>query len=540
MSKSQRRQFLKDAAKSLGLLGLTPALANVVVQALASQAKAQVLQGSNKRYIFFCFPGAPPRWFFDLPLTPNGATDTFSHAALGTYVGTDAGIAKVQYKTWQDPVSRYHLPPVWGSNPAGGAFTNCLANALFVRGLDLEINNHVLGRLRNQSPIIGGLSIAGVLAQKTANPFPAASLGSITAAFKSEAPISPVELNMTVSATANPINTLMSYFAGKAPVENLATEDLQNKINQYADSNEFSKPQLLESKARADDLIKKGVANFTQQWPDIFAKYQALVSSAMSRTNTDKFMANAVLKPPPPSGTPLVNDVRLRFSDVDSVNPDIADLRNMINPATTVPNLAATFAAVEILITSGLTQVITTDISGLAGLNKNLAGTKFNLNNDQHFVGTLVSTIATTYLYRAVLSCTEELIKVFKAKGDWDDTVIQFGSEFSRTARADGAGSDHGFKGGAALVLSGMISRTTVVGNIENDLTPTYLGYWGLAATHPLTDHEYPIRINDVAKTVCGMLGVRNVANNGVYLLKNNGSSWEAFPNGEAKNVKKT
>ena len=53
---------------------------------------------------------------------------------------------------------------------------------------------------------------------------------------------------------------------------------------------------------------------------------------------------------------------------------------------------------------------------------------------------------------------------------------------------------------------------------------------------HPLTDMEYPIRINDVAKTVCGMLGVKNVANNGVYLLKNNGSSWDAFLNGEAKN----
>lgn len=535
--KTQRRKFLTDAAKSLGFLGLTPSLANIVVQALASQAKAQALQGSDKRYVFFCFPGAPPRWFFDLPLTPNGSSDDFSHAGLGTFVGPVSGIAKAQYKTWQDPVSKYYLPPVWGSNPAGGAFTNCISNAFFVRGLDLEINNHLLGRLRNQSPIIGGLSIAGVLAQKTANPFPAASLGSISGAFKSEAPISPVELSMSVTATTNPISNLMSYFAGNAPVENLATQDLQDKINQFAESNEFSKPQLLESKSRADDLIRLGVSNFTDKWPAIYSKYQSLVTSALARTNTEKFMANAVLKPPAASGVPLVNDARLKISDSDTVNPDIADLRNMINASTNVPNLAATFAAVEILITMGLTQVVTMDISGLTGLNKNKAGTKFNLNNDQHYVGNLVSTIGTTFLYRATLTCTEEFIKVLKTEGLWDKTVIQFGSEFSRNAQVNGAGSDHGFKGGSALILSGMIKKTTVVGNIEKDLNPTYLGHWGLAAKHPLTNYEYPIRINDVAKTVCGMLGVRNVANNGVYLLKNNGATWEAFANGEAKNV---
>jgi len=311
---------------------------------------------------------------------------------------------------------------------------------------------------------------------------------------------------------------------------------LQSKINQYADSNEFSKPQLLESKSRADDLIRLGVSNFIDKWPAIYTKYQNLVASALSRANTDKFMANAVLKPPAPSGTPLVNDVRLKINAIDTISQDIGDLRNMINSSTNVPNLAATFAAVEILITMGLTQVVTMDISGLTGLNKNLAGTKFTLNNDQHDVGSLVSTIATTFLYRATLTCTDEFIKVLKAEGLWDKTVIQFGAEFSRNALVTGAGSDHGFKGGSALILSGMINRTTVVGNIEKDLNASYLGHWGLAAKHPLTGYEYPIRINDVAKTVCGMLGVRNVANNGVYLLKNNGATWEAFPNGEAKN----
>lgn len=546
MGKGQnRRKFLENATKSLGLVGISPLLSNLIVQTLSTEVLAAgttASSGTDKIYIFFSTPGGPPRWFFDLPLTPNGTsakyTDHFAHTGVATYVGMQAsGDPQAIYKPWYDTASKYWLPPVWGSNPAGGSFKNCLANAAFIRGVDFEINNHDLGRLRNQSPIIGGYSIAGLLAEKTASAFPAASAGSIGAAFKAGKPMSPVGLNYGVTATANPISSTMRYFAGKAPVENLAVNQSISEFDKYAQKNNFGQRGLAEAKDRSDALVVQGVKTFTDKWQPTYDKYVMKVKEALSLANTSSFLDTKPITPPktPTSGNP---DIRTRRGDAVFMG-DLSDYRNMVSDTTNVSNLAATFATVEILITMGLTQVVTTDLGGIVNLVMNNSNGKFNLSNDQHFIGSLVSTIATTFMYRAIINCTEELVATLKEKDLFDKTVIQFGAEFNRTAKADGSGSDHGFKGSAILLISGMIKKTTVIGNIKDDPSSTYKGTWGMAAPHPILGNKYPIRINDVAKTICGMLGLKNVSNNGEYVLKNNGSQWEAFTgaDGEAKNV---
>lgn len=539
-----RRKFLADAMKSLGLLGISPVLSNFIVQSLSSVGSAADLGSivaSDKIYIFFSIPGGPPRWLFDLPLTPNGTatayTDAFSHTGLGTFVGIGgSNDAQAVYKPWYDVNSKYWLPPVWGCNPAGGAFTNCLSNAAFIRGVDFEIDNHTLGRYRNQSPIIGGLSIAGVLAQKTSSAFPAISSGSISAAFKAENALSPSELNLTVTNTVNPVSTIMSYFVGRAPASDLAVKQALTEFDKYATKNYFNQNDLIDSKNRSEALISVGVKSFTDKWPSTYAKYLTKVQEAFTNVNTGKIIDNVAI-PSPPEISAGVPDPRTSRSDSSFLGP-MADLRTMINNNTSVSNLAATFATVEILITMGLTQVLTADIGSLTKLVFNDTGGLMTLDNDQHFIGSLVATIGTNFYYRAILNCTEELVSALKAKNLFDKTLIQFGSEFSRNPRANGSGSDHGFKGSSVLLISGMIAKTTVVGNIKSDTSPNYLGTWGLAANHPLNDNKYPFRINDIAKTVCGMLGVRDVVNNGVYILKNNGTQWESFGVlGEAKNV---
>ena len=541
---SSRRKFLENASKSLGLVGISPMMSNFIIQTLSSQvfaAGSTSAGGTDKNYIFFALPGGPPRWFFDLPLTPNGNaskyTDKFSHTGVATFVGMNsAGDPQAIYKPWRDPVSGYWLPPVWGSNPAGGSFKNCLANAAFIRGVDFEINNHDLGRLRNQSPIIGGLSIAGLLAEKTTSAFPAAAVGSISNAFKASKPLSPVGLNLTVNNTANPVSTAMRYFSGRAPVENLAVGEALAEFDKYAEKHNFVQRGLAESKDRSDALVKQGVATFTSKWAPTYEKYVLKVKEAMSQNNTSNFMDTKPITPPKAlaDGKP---DLRTRRGDATFMG-DLSDYRNMVTPDTIVTNLAATFATVEILVTMGLTQVVTADLAGINNLVFNNAGGKFALANDQHFIGTLVSTIATTYMYRAMLTCTEELVYTLKEKGIFDKTIIQFGAEFNRTAKADGSGSDHGFQGSSVLLISGMLKKTVVLGNVKDDTSTTYKGTWGLAAPHPVAG-GYPLRLNDVAKTVCGMLGIKNVSNNGEFILKNNGSQWEAFTgaNGEAKNV---
>lgn len=547
-----RRELLSQSVKGLGLLGISSALSNVIVQSIAESAFAQTTVNSSKKYIYFSFDSGPPRWFFDLPLTPQGTADTFSHTGLGTYVGKSSttGNAEVFYKTYKDPVSGYHLPPVWGANPKGDAFSELLQHSFFIRGIDYEINNHMISRVRNQAPVVGGYSIAAQLADKSVSPIPAVNAGSIGSAFKSKKGISGVDISYTTSVTTNPIQRVMEYFSGAKPIQDNLTEQSLKEFDRYATNIGLAKNDLTASKNRSDELIKQGVQKFTSLWAPTLKKYEDLIKESMKTTNTSSFMEDVVLTAPfvPESTYMLWTDTaaknlqialnkKLKISATDFIK--INDLRGMISEATTtIPSLAATFATIEILISQGLTQSFTTSLSGLVSLNKT-STTKFNIQVDQHDTGSLVSTIGTTYYYRAVLSCTDELVRSFKSSNIFKDTVIQFGSEFNRNARVDGSGSDHGYLGGSTLIISGMLNKTSVIGNIKNDKSATYLGWWGLAAPHPATNNK-PIRINDVALTVCAMLGVSNVSNNGRMLLRSpDGVSYTSLAgeNEQSKNI---
>lgn len=536
-----RRKFLQDATKSLGLLGISPMMSNFIIQTLASEALAANSSFTDRIYIFFALAGGPPRWMFDLPLTPNGTatrfTDHFRHPGLGTFVGMQSSNdPQAIYKPWYDSTTKLWLPPVWGSKPDGGSFRNCLSNALFVRGLDLEINNHELGRLRNQSPIIGGNSIAGLLAEKTGTSFPAAVSGSISKAFKGQQILAPVTLDYAVTASNNPVARATRYFAGRGPANDEGVNQVLAEFDKYAADHDFIQPSLADSKEKADALIREGVTVFRDLWAATYAKYVEKVSNALLGSNTGLFVDNKTIKLP--AATASGPDKRIRRADGVYLGA-LSDLRRMIRENTSVANLASTFATIEILLTKNLTQVITTDLGQLTGVSSDDAGTTFTLTNDQHFIGSLISTLGTTYYYRAILNCTEELIGVLKAEGLFNKTVIQFGAEFSRNAKVDGSGSDHGFLGSSALIMSGLISKTSVIGNITNDTASTYAGTWGLAAPHPIAQGRYAIRINDVARTVCGLLNIPHVANNGEFLLENKGSYWAPFTGrkGEAKNV---
>lgn len=539
---SNRRKFLADSIKGLGALGITHAMSNLIIQSIASSAKAQTLSVSDKIYIFIHLRSGPPRWLFDLPLTPNGSssnyTDHFSHQSLGTAVELVSGKSQVVYKAWRDAVSGYWLPPVWGSNPAGGTFTNCLSNAAFIRGVDYEVNGHELGAIRNQSPVSGGLSIAGVFSEKTNSVFNAAVTGYLTMAFKGTQNISPVGYSHYVGGTQNPISDMMSYFKGRTVQNSIVTTNVQNEFSNYGRTQKFEQKPLVEAKNKADALIAQGVQIFTDKWAPTFDKYKLKVREGLTKSpNISSFVSTSDL--PRPSDVNGVPDPRIQYA-VGIPLGGFTDLKDIVSDTATGDSLAVVFATIEILVSMGLTQTITTEIGeylSLALSQTGLANNYFTM--DQHTMGSLITTIGTSFYYRGILTCLEELIVVLKNKNLFDKTLIHIGSEFNRIPRIDGSGSDHGPTGSGCLLISGMIKQTTVVGNIKDTPTGTYAGSWGEADKHPINGGTQPIRLNDVARTICGMLGIKNVATNGEFVLKNNGVQWEAFSDskGEAKNA---
>lgn len=525
MEDNNRRKFLKDSVTTLTLLGINNVLANSIVQALGESAFAQATTGveAEKKYIYFSLDGAPPRWFFDLPLTPNGTSDAYPTSnIIGTYITKDGNNAVLSNSTWKDPSSGLHLPPVWGSNPASssGSFEHITNNAFFFRGVDMEIDNHEVTRLRNQAPTIGGISIAGVFAGKSGAPIPGVVSGSIGNSFKSNSLITPVTVAHTsVTNTNNSIISAMKYVSGDKPITDSMMKQQLREFESYAKDNGLMDYGLKSTKEKADKMIVDGVAKFTDQWASVYAKYNVLVAEAITNsTNSDKFIlkqsiANPFLK------NPADNRMAFLRSGAVPISASIETIQGLLTDKSTVPQLAAIFAATEILVKNNITSICTFSLPGTVMNTVSVTDKPTtNITTDQHDIGTLLSTYVTTHFYRALLSCLNSLAKSLKDSNMWQNTMIQFGSEFGRYPRADLSGSDHQVLAGSALLLSGSFSKTRVLGNITNANAAAYKGFTGVGTGITALSGER-LRVNDVVKTVCAYLNVSDVTANGVSFL---------------------
>lgn len=523
---SNRRQFLKDSAKVLTMAGLSNTMANAVVQSIAKSAFANSASsmGSNKKYIYLSLDGAPPRWFFDIPLTPNGTSDYYpANNIIGNFIEKDGSKISVTNRPWKDPNSGLHLPPVWGSNPAtsDGRFSN-LANSLyFFRGVDMEIDNHEVTRLRNQAPTIGGLSIAGMFAPETTNPLPAVVSGSIGDSFKAERIVSPISVtHSNVAASNNSIVTAMNYVSGAKPIVDAHMRQQLRYFDDYAKANGFAKYGVKEAKDKADAMIVEGVTKFTSQWTTVYNKYNALIREAVTNSkNRDKFVTSQTIRNPSLDND---GDKRMSYTATGGVhaNSTITNLQDSLQASSTVPQLAAIFACLEILLVNNITSICIFSLTGnvMSNVRRTDSGTTFNLPSDQHFIGTLLSTYVTSHYYRSIAICLDELAFSLNAAGMWRDTLIQFGSEFGRYPREDMSGADHQTAAGSALLISGSFAENRVVGNLTNTTANGYKGYTGRGTGIKNLDGAQ-LRVNDVVKTVSHFFDVRPVTENGQSLL---------------------
>lgn len=526
MNNESRRKFLANSIKALGVLGIQNVLANSIVQAISETAFAQGVSSLNskKKYIYLSLDGAPPRWFFDIPLTPNGPTDFYPlKNTIGTYITKEGNDVLLKNQPWKDPASGYFLPPVWGSNPnsANGAFPNLSNRLYFWRGVDMEIDNHSVTRMRNQAPTIGGLSIAGRLAEKSGNPLPAVVSGSIADSFRAEKIVTPVTVaHGGITAANNSIVTALSYVSGRPPIDDALLKQSIVQFERYAEENGIMGHGVLEAKDKADAMIVEGVKKFTDQWSTTYNKYLNLVKQAVtSSANREKIiLAQSIPNPY------LRNSSDARMTTAVSAGANIpstvVNIQDLVNENTTVPELAAQFAAMEILLVNGLTSICTFSLAGrvMDRVRSNTSAGTFNMTTDQHNVGTLASTYVTSLYYRALIVCLDELVGILNRNGLFQDTMIQIGSEFGRNPREDQSGADHQTMAGSALLICGTFTETRVLGNIVSTTSNGYKGFSGAGAPLVLNGGQH-LRVNDVVKTVCSFLSVTPVTENGTSFL---------------------
>lgn len=523
MSHNSRRKFLQDSAKILSLAGLSHGMANAVIQSIAKSAFANSANNlaSSKKYVYLSLDNAPPRWFFDIPFTPNSPTSDYYPKSniVGNYINRSGNAISLENRPWQDPGSRLYLPPVWGSNPntTSGEFTGLRNNLFFFRGVDMEIDNHPVTRLRNQAPTIGGLSIAGMFAPQTGNPIPAVISGTIGDSFKSEKIVSPVTVTHgNVANTNNSIITAMNYVSGAKPINDSLMKQQLNYFDSYARSNGFARYGINEAKDKADGMIVEGVKKFTDQWSTVYGKYVGLIKEAMQNSkNRDKFCTTQAI--------PNTKDNRMAYTRAGGIPvlAEISDLKSSISlDACIPPQMAAIFACLEILIVNNITNICVFSLSTTAmnSVQRNDSKATFAMPTDQHDVGTLLSTYVTTHFYRSLISCMDEFARVLASNGLWKDTLIQFGSEFGRYPREDLSGSDHQTMAGSALLVSGSFTETRVVGNLTSTTPVGRRGFTGRGSglTHL---KGATLRVNDVVQTVSHFLDIRPPTENGSSFL---------------------
>jgi hypothetical protein len=537
-----RREFIRRAGLTVGAWGLGSSIFESIVADFFGRAYAQTTGmplNPSGYYIHFTMPGGPPRWYFDLPLTPAGKTAAnFIEGGFGTHLDKVGADFKSTYVVEKHVVGgkTIYLPPVWNMKLAKQDFTSILPNTVFVRGVDMEINSHALSNSRQTAPIIGGLSLNGVVADGAARPMPCiVDSGSNSAVgFRSQKGLTASSISYAENANVNPASSLLApfknYMTGRSVHSagaNRLEEQAFREFEKYAEDRGIAASSIGAAYDNAITLMENDIYKLQEQWTATVAKYRAIIAEALFPKKGD---LPGIFDKAVPSKTNGLFTFERGTGDYVT----LSDIRDMLAATTKAPQMAENFAVAEILLdkATATMNLAMRPLTGLASGHGN-----FNSTHDQHFVGAAVSTIITTLFYRAFLGCLTEYVAALKSRGLFDRTVLHVSAEFNRTPKSDGSGADHGYMAGNTTLISGMIKENGVVGNITKaSLSDTYKGTFGVAAPYVLDGFNRPIQVNDVARTITSMLGVKDIVTNGRALLAPKDGKW-ILRKAEAKNV---
>jgi hypothetical protein len=477
---------------------------------------------------------------FDLPLTPTGlSAKTFVPGNFGTKIMSAKGKLSVEYDVDHHKIGakNIYLPPVWKMGTSGQNYASILPHTAFIRGIDMEIDNHALSARRQASPVIGHESISGAVANNSSAPIPGLTEPGIypSVAFKSFRGLVPTDVDYRQNSSMNPIRSALKPFVpffGKRPAHTSDQVALQQQALQQfetqAERQGVAAGALTEMYDSAMNLVDQNVYRIGEQWTQIYNKYHNLIQAAL---HPKKGTLPGIFDKAIPA---TKTDPRFRYGREPGELASMADIRDLIATDTTIVHLAENFAISELALgrfTSNLTLAMRplSRVHFPAGI--------MNVTNDQHYLGSILSTMITTLNYRALLSGLTEQVRVLKAKGLFDNTVLHLSSEFNRSPRTDGSGSDHAFYGSNATLISGMIKNVSVIGNIQKEsYNSRYRGTFGVAAKYNTFGENRPIRVNDVALTVTAMLGAEPVVTNGRSLLAldSKKGAWAPIPEEKA------
>ena len=568
-----RRQFLgmmgSSALAPLAVSPLTVLMTSLVDGILAkSQAQAAGMSLPPRNYVFINFAGGPPRWVWDMPLTPykqealiknNHVNTRFKNSTEAEYVTTAITRKGVTL----------NMPHLWTSTiptSSGGTvpMSVLLDNMLMIRGVKLPSDGHENNNFKQLRPVNTAPSLNGAVADRSGSPVPAVGLPhSPNDNYKSSKSIAQTVLS---DIRGNPIQSILSPFDNSKDGvsqsfrdKNKAIDAVVNKaLADLANQAKLSIPgsdALFSMRSDANSLLRRGIGDLQSVYSSLVNKYKQLIARVAGSSIygvTDVPIMQGNLRDP--KGI-------IQHTIVESghgfLGPQ-ADLRQLINANTTIAGLAENFAIAEYLLVNGYSNAVNMGAGGVTGLalqdvyeilNGGVGKYKGNLFgewvHDEHEGGAFASLIINSFGFRAVSACLYEFISTLKTANLFNETVIQIGGEFSRSARNTFGGADHGWIAHATSLFSGAITKPIVLGNTllqVPDWYPNgnaYKGSWGEAAPVKVDGIDQELSLGHTTSTVAHLLRVEPpLANNSSLVIEGVGGVTPAIE--LARNINNT
>ena len=507
-------------------------LKSFVRRAIAEETGQQEHQPTN--YINVGLLGAPLRYQFDHWIRTN-ANDPESKLTLitgsklnfsnGKLSGADHGYFN------HNGVLVPHLY-TQNVNTSNGSkpLSDLLKHMTVIRGYQTGLDGHPTNHVRQMAPVGGLPSMTGLAADYSHRIFDAIqwpNRGGYNA-FNSAKSKSINILNVGT----HPAQALLEGFS--KPPDNLikarslsernkdAVDLAKRRLAFYINADLPGSKVLAKNHSNAIALIKKGTDNLEAFWIPSVNRYHNLISEAMRTLNI-----------------PGISDSPLLFDNTGNWNNHFADLGDAkrsdlfwkVGSGTAWPihldfdfrqavaktyhnYLAEGLALCEYILSEQLGAALEIHF-GTIPLDFRMAGTDavqtFNFDNDMHETGAVAAIFLMNQYYRGLGAGILELIEQLKAKkigttDVWSKTVIQFSSEFSRSARAAGNGSDHGFNQMVTSALAGAVKNGPhVVGNIYQTPASGTQGVAAPIANYTMKDAPSPVM---AASTVAELMQV--------------------------------
>lgn len=485
--------------------------------------------------------GGPPRWLFDLPLSPNGNDLIKKNNMVCTKVAKNvADDSELIYESVK--IGNYYLPPVWKTKVRihqGNLveLSDLTQNMIMIRGCNMGIDGHEVNRARHNAPTPGSPSLSGIVADYSRSPL-AAVYSGLEYGYKSKKGIA----NISIMTDAS--NSFSSSLFSAFQVSSL--QSVRGRENMVEAMNNFIKflgrelnvedkyfKSLLKDRENSIKLFKLNFDGISDVFDSLQEKYVRVVNEAVIATIQEGVNDKPFLAIPKDLRYSIAANATLWIPGTEF------DFRDTLNEKSNIPTLCGNLAACEFLFKNNLSSSFTMQCGGLSmvsidnciGLDGNVLRKIPNctIETDPHVMGSLAHYFYFSTFYRGlgagILEFTEAL-KNSSINGEnlFDKTVIHIAGEFSRSPRKNETGSDHGWQAANTSIISGQIEQLEVIGNISTEgFGEIYPGTWGVGAPCPEIGNRV-LTVGNLVSSVATLLDIESPSPNDQSVIsKQNG-----------------